>query len=128
MKLDFYISHNYTQRYLVLHPSTTTTAATAATTTTPEAAAAAAATTITTSPAAAATTTTIPAAATTPTAAAATTPAAATADAVDIPPKTRYKQKQNEIHYQNSTHVIHLTLSKVEIPSFEYYTTHPKTS
>jgi hypothetical protein len=135
MKLDFYISHNYTQRYLVLHPSTTTTAATAATTTTPEAAAAAAATTITTSPAAAATTTTIPAAATTPTAAAATTPtaaaattpAAATADAVDIPPKTRYKQKQNEIHYQNSTHVIHLTLSKVEIPSFEYYTTHPKT-
>ena len=127
MKLDFYISHNYTQRYLVLHPSTTTAAATAATTTTPEAAAAAAATTITTSPAAAATTTTIPAAATTPTAAAATTPAAATADAVDIPPKTRYKQKQNEIHYQNSTHVIHLTLSKVEIPSFEYYTTHPKT-
>ena len=129
MKLDFYISHNYTQRDLVLHPSPTTTAAAAATTTTPEAAA----TTTTTTPAAAATTTTtipaaaaaIPAAATTPTAAAATTPAAATAAAVEIPPKTRYKQ--NEIHYQNSTHVIHLTLSKVEIPSFEYYTTHPKT-
>jgi hypothetical protein len=53
--------------------------------------------------------------------------AAATAAAVEFPPKTRYKQKQNEIHYENSTHVIHLTLSKVEIPPLEYYTTHPKT-
>ena len=23
---------------------------------------------------------------------------------VEIPPKTRYKQKQNEIHYENITH------------------------
>jgi hypothetical protein len=35
---------------------------------------------------------------------------------VKIPPKTRYKQKQNEIHYENSTHFIRLTLSKVETP------------
>jgi hypothetical protein len=34
----------------------------------------------------------------------------------EIPPKTRYKQKQNEIHYENSTHFIRLTLSKVETP------------
>ena len=34
----------------------------------------------------------------------------------EIPPKTRYKQKQNEIHYKNSTHFIRLTLSKVETP------------
>jgi hypothetical protein len=33
-----------------------------------------------------------------------------------LPPKTRYKQKQNEIHYENSTHFIRLTLSKVETP------------
>jgi hypothetical protein len=46
---------------------------------------------------------------------------------VEIPPKTRYKQKQNETHYENITHFIHLTLSKVEIPPLEYYTTYPKT-
>ena len=93
MKLDFCVSHNYTQRDpSSLPPSTTTPAAAASTTTTA--------------------------------AAAATTPAAA---AVEIPPKTRYKQKQNETHYENSTHFIHLTLSKVEIPPLEYYTTYPKT-
>ena len=27
-----------------------------------------------------------------------------------IPTKTRYKQKQNETHYENITHFIHLTL------------------
>ena len=31
-------------------------------------------------------------------------------DSVEIPPKTRYKQKQNETHYENITHFIHLTL------------------
>ena len=31
-------------------------------------------------------------------------------DSVEIPPKTRYKQKQNETHYKNITHFIHLTL------------------
>ena len=31
-------------------------------------------------------------------------------DSVDIPPKTRYKQKQSETHYENITHFIHLTL------------------
>ena len=30
-------------------------------------------------------------------------------DSVEIPPKTRYKQKQNETHYENITHFIHLT-------------------
>jgi hypothetical protein len=37
----------------------------------------------------------------------------------EIPPKTRYKQKQNEIHYENSTHFIRLTLSKVETPPLD---------
>ena len=36
--------------------------------------------------------------------AAAIYPRAAAAAAVEIPPKTRYKQKQNEIHYENTTH------------------------
>ena len=31
-------------------------------------------------------------------------------DSVEIPPKTRYKQRQNETHYENITHFIHLTL------------------
>ena len=31
-------------------------------------------------------------------------------DSVEIPPKTRYTQKQNETHYENITHFIHLTL------------------
>ena len=31
-------------------------------------------------------------------------------DSVEIPPKTRNKQKQNETHYENITHFIHLTL------------------
>jgi hypothetical protein len=31
-------------------------------------------------------------------------------DSVEIPPKTRYKQKQNETHYEIITHFIHLTL------------------
>ena len=31
-------------------------------------------------------------------------------DSVQIPPKTRYKQKQNETHYENITHFIHFTL------------------
>ena len=31
-------------------------------------------------------------------------------DSVEIPPKTRYKQKQNETQYENITHFIHLTL------------------
>jgi hypothetical protein len=31
-------------------------------------------------------------------------------DSVEIPPKSRYKQKQNETHYENITHFIHLTL------------------
>ena len=31
-------------------------------------------------------------------------------DSVEISPKTRYKQKQNETHYENITHFIHLTL------------------
>ena len=31
-------------------------------------------------------------------------------DSVENPPKTRYKQKQNETHYENITHFIHLTL------------------
>ena len=31
-------------------------------------------------------------------------------DSVEIPPKTRYKQTQNETHYENITHFIHLTL------------------
>ena len=31
-------------------------------------------------------------------------------DSVQIPHKTRYKQKQNETHYENITHFIHLTL------------------
>ena len=31
-------------------------------------------------------------------------------ESVEIPPKTRYKQKQNETHYENITHFIHLTL------------------
>jgi hypothetical protein len=31
-------------------------------------------------------------------------------DSVEIPPKTRCKQKQNETHYENITHFIHLTL------------------
>jgi hypothetical protein len=30
-------------------------------------------------------------------------------DSVEIPPKTRYKQKQNEKHYENITHFIHST-------------------
>jgi hypothetical protein len=30
-------------------------------------------------------------------------------DSLEIPPKTRYKQKQNETHYDNITHFIHLT-------------------
>jgi hypothetical protein len=30
--------------------------------------------------------------------------ATAAAAAVEIPPKTRYKQKQNETHYENTTH------------------------
>jgi hypothetical protein len=30
--------------------------------------------------------------------------AAASAIDVEIPPKTRYKQKQNETHYENITH------------------------
>jgi hypothetical protein len=30
--------------------------------------------------------------------------AAAAAAAVEIPPKARYKQKQNETHYENTTH------------------------
>jgi hypothetical protein len=30
--------------------------------------------------------------------------AAAATTAVEIPPKTRYKQKQNETHYENTTH------------------------
>ena len=29
-------------------------------------------------------------------------------DSVEIPPKTRYKQKQNETYYENITHFIHL--------------------
>ena len=45
----------------------------------------------------------------------------------EIPPKTRYKQKQNGIQYENSTHFIRLPLSKVETPPLQYYTTHPKT-
>jgi hypothetical protein len=42
-----------------------------------------------------------------PAAAAAIYPSAAAAaatTAVEIPPKTRYKQKQNETHYENTTH------------------------
>ena len=31
-------------------------------------------------------------------------------DIVEIPLKTRYKQKQNETHYEIITHFIHLTL------------------
>ena len=31
-------------------------------------------------------------------------------DSVEIPPKIRYKQKQNDTHYENITHFIHLTL------------------
>jgi hypothetical protein len=31
-------------------------------------------------------------------------------DSVEIPPKTRYKQKQSETHYENITHFIHFTL------------------
>ena len=31
-------------------------------------------------------------------------------DSVEIPPKIRYKQKQNETHYENITHFILLTL------------------
>jgi hypothetical protein len=49
-------------------------------------------------------------------------------DSVEFRPKTRYKQKQNETHYENITYFIHLTLSKVEIPPLEYYTTYPKTT
>jgi hypothetical protein len=54
MKLDFCVSHNYTQRDLLLHLHHH--------------------------------------------------------DSVEIPPKTRYKQKPNETHYENITHFIHLTL------------------
>jgi hypothetical protein len=41
--------------------------------------------------------------------------------------KTRYKQKQNKIQYEISTHFIRLPLSKVETPPLQYYTTHQKT-
>jgi hypothetical protein len=36
-------------------------------------------------------------------------------DSVEIPPKTRYKQKQNETHYENITHFIHLTLKNTTL-------------
>ena len=48
-------------------------------------------------------------------------------NSAEIPPKIRYKQKQNEIQYENSTHFIRLPLSKVETPPLQYYTTHQKT-
>jgi hypothetical protein len=58
------------------------------------------------------------------TAAAATTTAAI---ALKFHPK-HVSNKQNETHYENITHFIHLTLSKVEIPPLEYYTIYPKTT
>ena len=36
-------------------------------------------------------------------------------DSVEIPLKTRYKQKQNETHYENITHFIHLTLKNTNL-------------
>ena len=36
-------------------------------------------------------------------------------DSVEIPHKTRYKQKQNETHYENITHFIHLTLKNTNL-------------
>ena len=41
-------------------------------------------------------------------------------DSVEIPPKTRYKQTQNEIHYENSTHFIHLTLENTILGVLHY--------
>ena len=111
MKLDFCVSYNYTQRDLFLSPSTTPSSSHHQPQLQP-----------------------LPPQQQPPAVVAVAAPSSSNSsrrrrrrNSAEIPPKTRYKQKQNEIHYENSTHVIHLTLSKVEIPPLEYYTTHPKT-
>ena len=99
MKLDFCVSYNYTQRDLFLSPSTTPSSSHHQPQLQP-----------------------LPPQQQPPAVVAVAAPSSSNSsrrrrrNSAEIPPKTRYKQKQNEIHYKNSTHFIRLTLSKVETP------------